>query len=127
MGQNRTLGWEYQNVVAQSLPASFDANFTMDELDIPTPIAGGYDVLLDNAAVDGDRLKIKDVSGNAGADPNAIRVQTVLPLPPQVQAGILSPTFPGPPGTVFAIKLTGAFQEVQLTFSGALNAWLSSV
>ena len=135
-----------------SPPIEFLTEFTIDAVAVNTPAGPpssgttAFTVFLDPTAAEGDKILVTDVSGNCNGT-NQIVIQTVPP-PPPFTAGAEAPPFPDPStlGTpppppppqatinsstfgagVQAIALTSPFQQVTLTFSENLNAWLSTV
>jgi len=124
MTQNRVLGASftvqtYQSAAGNQALTTF---WQWDELAILT--ATGFPVTVTLAPVtpqppqagDGDRIVIKDASGNAGA----------IPITIQATGGttILTPSHAG--GPVTSMQIAANFGEVTFTYSFTLNAWMAS-
>lgn len=118
MSQNRVVGWNLVTAVAATGESPFQVFYTMDEIAVQTPGSGGYTVTLDPAPQDGDRVKIKDISGTASSG-NAISI--VSPTPASY------PILSSGSGSVTTLQIKTAFGETQLTFSSGVGAWLSSL
>jgi hypothetical protein len=107
MGLNRALGTPYQQVEKTE---SFTTHFGTDMYLVSAPTGAPVVVTLDPNAVQGDRVAIQDVAGNAGSQAivvDASEGQTVL-------------------GLGSSLSLNTDYGQVQLTYNEPLSAWIAA-